>query len=154
MHILVNHRKSDMAKKSNSGEFFIGKLDLPNATYSVKRKFLGKWHIRGTSEWDYDYLSMVGRPEIQISSTGYGTIRFGAFEAMLDAMKDELRPEDVMQFSFYGTDEGDEVLGRGAAWLEGDIMKGRIAFHRGMVSDFEAERDEPAEEKTAKRKRV
>lgn len=130
--------------------FVIAKC-VPPATYSVKRKFLGKWHIRWASEWGYDYLSWVEKPEIEISTSGYGTIRFGAFNAMLDAMKDELRPDDVMQFCFAGSDEGDEVCGRGAAWIEEGVMKGSITFMRGMSSLFEAEKVEELT-KTAKKK--
>jgi hypothetical protein len=129
-----------MAKQIPKQEAFIFNFEVPNATYAVKRKFMGKWLIRTSSEWSYDYLSMRSRPEINISSSGYGTIRFGAFEGVLDAMKDEFRPDDIMQFSFYGSDEGDEVCGRGVACIEGEFMKGRIVFHRGMTSDFEAEK--------------
>lgn len=129
-----------MEKQPKKQEAFIFTFEVPNATYAVKRKFMGKWHIRKSSEWSYDYLSMECQPEIDISSSGYGTIRFGAFEGILDAMKDEFRPDDIMQFSFYGSDEGDEVCGRGVAYIEDALMKGRIMFHRGMSSDFEAEK--------------
>jgi|GEM_PF-317550 len=143
-----------MSEETPQPEHFVISWHVPNATYAVKRKFMGKWHICASSEWDYDYLSLVGRPEIEISSGGYGTIRFGAFEGILDVMKDELRPDDVMQFSFHGYDEGDEVFGRGAAWMEGELMKGRIAFHRGMTSDFEAEKIDPPKAKARAKKRV
>ncbi len=126
--------------ETKQDELFVVSMEIANATHAVKRKFIGRWHILNTSEWDYDYLSMLDRPEIDISSGGYGTIRFGAFNATLDAMKDELRPDDVMQFSFAGSDEGDDVFGRGFAVIESDRMVGRIAFHRGMVSNFEAEK--------------
>lgn len=129
-----------MAKKSSKNELFVFSLEIPNATYAVKRKFMGRWHIRSASEWSYDYLSMEQRPELKISSSGYGTIRFGAFEGILDAMKDEFRPDDILQFSFHGSDDGDGTCGRGVAYIENEIMKGRIAFHRGIVSEFEAEK--------------
>jgi hypothetical protein len=129
-----------MPKQSPKQEAFLYTWEVPNATYAVKRKFVGRWHICASSEWSYDYLAMEGRPEIGISSSGYGTIRFGAFEGILDAMKDEFRPDDVTQFSFYGSDEDDEVCGRGAMVIENGLMKGRIVFHRGITSDFEAKR--------------
>lgn len=136
-------------------QHIIVKFTPSKPTYAVKRKFLGKWHIRWASEWDYDHLSLVGRPEIEISSSGYGTVCFGAFNATLDAMKDELKPNDVIQFAFAGSDEGDEVSGRGAAWFEGELMKGSIVFMRGMSSLFEAEKIkevEGAEMKTKRKK--
>ncbi len=132
--------EKSVSEDPSQQELFVVSMDIPNATYAVKRKFMGKWHIRATSEWDYDYLSLVERPEIDISSSGYGTIRFGVFEGILDAMKDEFRPDDIMQFSFHGSDESDEVCGRGCAHIENELMIGRIAFHRGMVSNFEAEK--------------
>ena len=83
---------------------------------------------------------MLEKPILEVSSGGYGTINFGVFSAILDAMKDEYRPDDVMQFSFHGSDEGDDVCGRGCASIQDELMVGRIAFHRGMVANFEAEK--------------
>ena len=129
-----------MPQKETPRELFAVSLEIPNATYAVKRKFMGRWRIRATSEWDYDYLSMIEEPIIEVTSSGYGTVNFGAFSAILDAMKDEYRPDEVMQFSFRGSDEGDEVCGRGCASIDGDLMVGRIVFNRGMSSNFEAEK--------------
>lgn len=129
-----------MAKKASKNEHFGMSSDIPKTTPTVKRQFIGRWHIRSASEWSYDYLAMEQKPEIKISSSGCGTIRFGAFEGILDAMKDEFRPDDILQFSFHGSDEGDETYGRGVAHIENGIMKGRITFHRSMVSEFEAEK--------------
>ncbi|MEM1296120.1 MAG: hypothetical protein AAGH89_12205 [Verrucomicrobiota bacterium] len=129
-----------MSQDSLQDELFAISMEIPNATYAVKRKFMGKWHIRATSEWEYDFLSLVERPELEVTSSGYGRIQFGAFNGTLDAMKDEFRPDDVMQFSFRGFDEDDEVNGRGCARIENGLMVGRILFHRGMISNFEAEK--------------
>ncbi len=92
------------------------------------------------SEWDYDYLSMLDPPELEISSDGSGSIRFGALEGVLDVMSDEWRPDDILQFTIVGSDEGDEIFGRGCAMIRDELLMGRIAFHQGEVSDFEAER--------------
>ena len=118
---------------------------------------MGEWRITSASEWNEEYLTMDGAAFLKVSSSGYGTIGFGAFRGILDVMQDELRPEDVMQFSFLGTDEGDEVCGRGFALEEGGLLKGRICFHRGISSDFTAERvtKSPAvPRKTAKPRKI
>jgi hypothetical protein len=45
-----------------------------------------------------------------------------------------------IEFSFHGFDEGDEVIGRGWAVMEGEQLRGRLFFHQGDDSAFVAER--------------
>jgi hypothetical protein len=129
-----------MPDRDSAPTLIIGSIDISFAKYAVRRRFMGEWQIISMSEWDQDYVAISGPPTMKVSSSGYGTIRFGAFEGVLDAMTDELRPDDVMQFSFHGTDEGDEVCGRGFVIETGGTLRGRICFHRGLSSEFEATR--------------
>jgi hypothetical protein len=129
-----------MSAQDSEPTLFLGSVAIPFAKYAIRRRFMGEWQITSTSEWDEDYLKKVGSACLKISSSGYGTMRFGDFEGGIDAMTDELRPNDVMQFSFHGTLEGDEVCGRGFAVEAGGILKGRVCFHRGISSEFVAER--------------
>jgi hypothetical protein len=120
--------------------FHIASIDIPFAKYAIRRRFLGEWQIESMSEWSSEFLAASGPPRLKLSSSGYGTIAFTAFEGILDAMTDELRPEDTMQFSFRGTDDGDEVCGRGFAVESDGVMRGRICFNRSVTSDFVARR--------------
>ena len=113
-------------------------MEISSGGYSVKKKFVGKWSITETDKWSADYLDMIKEAEIKVTTRGTGHIRFGAFEAQIDAMKDEWNPEEVMQFSFVGEDEDDSVTGRGSAKIVDGEMLGRIVFHYGMKATFKA----------------
>ncbi len=130
-------------------------LDIPFAKYAIRRRFLGTWQIESMSEWSAEFLAEFGTPRLALTSSGYGTMSFGIFEGILDAMTDEPRPDDAMQFSFAGTYDEDEVCGRGFAVEADGIMRGRICFHRSLTSDFVARRlpKEPAPPSTRQRRR-
>jgi len=115
-------------------------IEIPNGKYAVKKKFIGEWIISETSEWSADFLNLEGKAKIKISSRGTGEIKFGAVHVFIDAMKDEWNPEEVIQFSFEGIDEGDPVSGRGTAKIVNEKLVGRFVFHMGMDSTFTAER--------------
>ena len=48
---------------------------------------------------------------------------------------------DRVEFTFSGFDEGDEVAGRGWTKAHGAGLTGRIAFHQGDESGFEAAKE-------------
>ena len=70
-----------------------------------------------------------------------GHIAFIAVEGQIDyrvLVRDGL---PAIEFSFEGFDEGDEVMGRGWAVLDGARLHGRLYFHQGDDSSFIAERE-------------
>ena len=52
----------------------------------------------------------------------------------------------VVKFTFTGTDEGDQVRGRGLASIDGERLVGRISFAHGDSSAFAAQREGTASE--------
>jgi hypothetical protein len=103
--------------------------------------FLGNWRIIETELWDREDLDLVAPALLSLKPKGVGQIAFIAIEAQLDyrvVMRDGLPGID---FSFQGFDEGDEVIGRGWAILQGEQLQGRLFFHQGDDSSFVAQRE-------------
>ena len=103
--------------------------------------FLGNWRIIETELWDREALDLVAPAMLSLKPKGVGQIAFIAIEAQLDyrvVMRDGL---PGVEFSFQGFDEGDEVMGRGWAILQGEQLRGRLFFHQGDDSSFVARRE-------------
>lgn len=90
-------------------------------------------------QWDQDYVDMVSPGHIAFNRGGQGQIHFGCIEAELD-WRWEAESQRV-EFTFSGFDEGDEVTGRGWAKAEGTRLRGRLFFHQGDESGYEAAKE-------------
>ena len=89
--------------------------------------------------WDRDAIDLIGPAFIEIKADGTGTFRFIAVEGHLDCRYDKLDDEQIIEFSWSGHDEGDQVSGRGWIRLEPDgSLQGHIFFHMGDDSGFRA----------------
>jgi hypothetical protein len=108
----------------------------------VKPKdFIGTWRIVEMEVWDREALDLVAPATLIIGKNRQGRIAFIAVEAHIDyhvLLRDGL---PAIEFSFQGSDEGDEVTGRAWAVLEGERLRGRLFFHMGDDSWFVAERE-------------
>lgn len=105
------------------------------------KNFLGNWRIIETEVWDREALDLVAPAMLSLKPKGVGQVAFIAIEAQLDyrvVMRDGL---PGIEFSFQGFDEGDEVMGRGWAILQGEQLRGRLFFHQGDDSSFVARRE-------------
>lgn len=89
-------------------------------------------------QWDQDFVDLVSPGHITLAKGGTGQLHFGAVDAELDWRAGS--EPDRVEFTFDGFDEGDEVSGRGWAKLGGNSLSGRIVFHLGDASGFEARR--------------
>jgi hypothetical protein len=104
--------------------------------------FLGNWRIVETELWDLEDLDLVTPATLSLNPNHQGRIAFIAVEGQVDyrvVVRDGL---PAIEFSFEGFDEGDEVMGRGWAVLEGERLRGRLFFHQGDDSSFVAERED------------
>ena len=111
--------------------------------------FLGNWRIVDTELWDLDDLDVFTPARLSLRANHEGQIAFIAVEGQLDyrvVVRDGL---PAIEFSFEGFDEGDEVMGRGWAVLEGERLKGRLFFHQGDDSSFVAEREQTAKSRVS-----
>ena len=98
---------------------------------------LGTFKITEMEQWDEDYIDLDGPGVIKFSRGQHGDLKFGAMQAGIDWRLD--KGSGVVEFTFHGFDEGDEVSGRGRARFDDDgLLRGRIWFHLGEESDFVA----------------
>jgi hypothetical protein len=99
-------------------------------------KFLGKWRLLEMEQWDKDFIDLVGEGHITFEKKDSGQLQFGAVECDLDCRIEKTGDQERIEFSFVGSDEGDEVSGRGWAVIADDQLHGRIYFHDGDESGF------------------
>jgi hypothetical protein len=110
---------------------------------------LGTWRIVATELWDLDDLDLMEPAHLTLKRNGHGSLGLLAIEAILDYRVVQREGLPAIEFSFEGSDEGDQISGRGWAILEGEQLRGRIFIHHGDDSGFTA-----ARKKTSARRRA
>ena len=104
-------------------------------------KLAGQWRIVDMQLCDADDLDLMGPAFIEFSEDLSGRFGFVAVDGWLDCREVERAGHPGVEFSWVGSDEGDEVSGRGwAALIADDVIEGRIFFHAGDDSSFRAVR--------------
>lgn len=106
----------------------------------LNREYVGTWRLVEMSNWDQDYIDLVAPGHLTVRVDGTGRLAFGAVEAEVDCRVETAGDVVRLAFSFSGSDEGDEVSGRGWATVDGDAMNGWFAFHLGDDTTFKARR--------------
>ena len=104
----------------------------------MKKDYIGTWKIKEMDMWDEDYIDLTGTGQIKIGKDGIGSVRFGAVQATLDCKTAHIGEEERIEFTFEGSDEGDQCSGRGWMKISRSEMTGRIFFHLGDDSGFKA----------------
>jgi hypothetical protein len=118
--------------------------------------FTGRWRIVSMELWDADAIDLVEPGFVEFSRDGTGQFGFIAVTGWLDCREDSRDGRSRVEFTWEGSDEGDQVSGRGWGALADDgTLDGRIFFHLGDDSGFHAVRiePEPAAKRTAQRRR-
>ena len=90
----------------------------------ITREFTGVWRITEMSGWDRDYIDLVAPGHLTVERDATGSFAFGAVEASIDCRPEGVGGQERLAFSFVGWDEGDEVIGRGWAAVDGNQMEG------------------------------
>jgi hypothetical protein len=109
----------------------------------------GQWRIVAMELWDADAIDLVAPGFFEFGRDRLGRLGFIAVEGQLDWREVVRDGRPGVEFTWEGSDEGDPVCGRGWAVLTGeDTLDGRIFFHLGDDSGFQAVR-EPASSKAA-----
>lgn len=106
----------------------------------MKQENQGKWRIVEMELWEQDFVDLVVQGYFDIRARGRGEFQFGAVHGFMDFRIESSGDSDQLVFSWTGTDEMDQVSGRGWAKLEKDRLEGRIFFHDGDDSGFQAVR--------------
>jgi hypothetical protein len=111
------------------------------------KTFLGTWRIVETEMWGRDALDLVVPAHMTFTDDGLGHFQMIAVQGGIDPRFDG----DRVEFSWVGDDEGTETNGRGWADIGKDgKLRGRIFFHQGDDSGFEAERTRGASKRKAR----
>ena len=100
--------------------------------------YVGTWRITEMELWDQDFIDLVSPGQIVVHKDGHGSLSFGAVEIEMDCTSDKSDRNNRIAFTFVGSDEGDEVSGRGWVKLHGNELRGEIHFHLGDRSWFKA----------------
>jgi hypothetical protein len=104
----------------------------------------GRWRIIAMELWDTDAIDLVGPGFIEFDGRRSGRLGFIAVEGELDC-REVVRDGCLgVEFTWEGSDDGDPVTGRGWVVLtDDDSLEGRIFFHLGDDSGFQATRAQP-----------
>lgn len=91
------------------------------------------------SGWDRDAIDLVAPGYLEFARGGTGQFGFIAVRGWLDCRPVERDGRPGVEFTWEGSDEGDQVSGRGwAVLVDGDTIEGHLFFHLGDDSSFRA----------------
>jgi len=108
---------------------------------SESTSIIGRWRITEMDNWDQEAVDLVQPGFVEFGDDGLGNLGFIAVAGELDCRDADRDGRPCVEFSWQGSDEGDEVCGRGWAALSPDgMLEGHIYFHLGDESAFRAER--------------
>lgn len=111
-------------------------------------RLTGRWRIVEMSGWDRDAIDLVEPGFIEFTGRA-GQFGFIAVRGWLDCRPVARDGQIGVEFTWEGVDEGDQVCGRGWAYLADDeTIEGHLFFHNGDDSSFRAKpftADDPAE---------
>ena len=98
------------------------------------------------SGWDRDAIELVEPGFIEFSEDGTGQFGFIAVRGRLDHRPVERNGQPGAEFTWEGVDEGDQVSGRGWAYIADEaVVEGHLFFHMGDDSSFRAEHFPPTD---------
>jgi hypothetical protein len=116
--------------------------------------FTGRWRIVSMELWDTDAIDLVEHAFIEFDHDRTGRFGFIAVDGWMDCRETTRDGRPCIEFTWEGSDEGDQVTGRGWASLAEDgALDGRIFFHLGDDSGFHAVRAEPGPTSTRSHRR-
>ena len=108
---------------------------------SESKSIIGRWRITEMDNWDLEAVDLVQPGFIEFDDNGLGGLGFIVVTGELDCRDADRDGRPGVEFSWQGSDEGDDVSGRGWAALNpDDTLEGHIYFHLGDDSAFRAER--------------
>jgi hypothetical protein len=91
--------------------------------------------------WDQEAIDLVQPGFIEFGEDGLGSLGFIVVTWDLHCRDAERDSQPGVEFSWQGSDEGDDASGRGWAALNPDgTLEGHIYFHPNDDSGFRAER--------------
>ncbi len=108
---------------------------------SGSNSITGRWRITEMDNWDQEAVDLVQPGFIEFDDNGLGSLGFIVVTGELGCRDADRDGKPGVEFSWQGSDEGDDVSGRGWAGLNPDgMLEGHIYFDLGDDSAFRAER--------------
>ena len=106
----------------------------------------GRWRIVEMDLFDASDLDLLGPAFIELRRDRTGGFQFLAVAGSIDCRAAKRDGRVGVEFSWDGTDECDQVCGRGWAFLNDDgSLAGHIFIHMGDDSGFVGQPDEPGQ---------
>jgi len=99
---------------------------------SESTSIIGRWRITEMDNWDQEAVDLVQPGFIEFGDDGLGDLGFIAVTGELDYRDADRDGRPGVEFSWQGSDEGDDVCDR--------TLEGHIYFHLGDDAAFRAER--------------
>jgi hypothetical protein len=94
---------------------------------SESRRIIGRWRITEMDNWDQEAVDLVQPGFIEFDEDGLGGLGFIVVAGELDCRDADRDSRPGVEFSWQGSDEGDDVSGRGWAALNPDgTLEGHI----------------------------
>lgn len=111
----------------------------PMASRKQSPRISGRFRVTHSDLWDRESLDLLGPAFITFGKDGLGEFRVIAVQGDLDARPSTREGRPAVEFSWEGTEEFDDVGGRGWAVLdENGELSGHLFFHGGDDSAFRA----------------
>lgn len=113
----------------------------PKRRLPGNKPFIGRWRITTMVEWDEEAMDCDVPAFIEFDDEGMGRFQFVVVQGHMDCRFSETEGKPRAEFTWAGSDEGDDVCGRGWARIDVDgRMTGEFFIHCGMDSAFTAVR--------------
>jgi hypothetical protein len=99
---------------------------------SESASITGRWRITAMDNWDQEAIDLVQPGFVEFGEDGLGSLGFTVVTGELDCRDADRDGQPGVEFSWQGSDEGDDASGRGWAALNPDgTLVGHIYFHLG-----------------------
>jgi hypothetical protein len=99
----------------------------------------GRWRIVEMDLWDREAIDLLEPGFIEFAGDGTGQFGFLAVRGWMDCRSTERNGRTVVEFSWDGVDDSDQVSGRGwAAVVDDATLTGHLFIHTGDDSSFRA----------------
>src|ERR1700692_4498368 len=104
---------------------------------SESASITGRWRMTEMDKWDQEAIDLVTPGCIEFDEDGLGSLGFIVVTGALDCRDADRDGQPGVEFSWQGSDEGDDASGRGWAALNPDgTLEGHHYLNPGDASAF------------------
>ncbi len=107
---------------------------------SERRGIRGTWRITDSEVWDSEALDSEGPAHLAFGAGGAGTLNFAGIIATIDYRVTRRSGPTRVEFTWEGSQEQEQVSGRGWAELDANRINGQRFIHLGDETRFSGRR--------------